>query len=68
MLEYVTGMEVKKLLADLNYLYEDNPLDLDGTVLIRMSEYCKGVIRASQIATAEEKTILLFKYTEVKEV
>ena len=54
MLEYVTGMEVKKLLADLNYMYEDNPLDVDGTILIRMSEYCKGVIRASQIATAEE--------------
>jgi predicted dehydrogenase len=38
MLEYVTGMEVKKLLADLNYLYEDNPLDIDGTVQIYGSE------------------------------
>jgi len=54
MLEYVTGMEVKQLLADLNTLYDNNPLDVDGTVLIRMSEHCKGVIRASQIATAEE--------------
>ena len=62
MLEYVTGMEVKKLLADLNYLYEDNPLDLDGTVLIRMSEYCKGVIRASQIATAEENNFTVQIY------
>ncbi|MDO7604020.1 MAG: Gfo/Idh/MocA family oxidoreductase [Flavobacteriaceae bacterium] len=62
MLEYVTGMEVKKLLADLNYLYEDNPLDIDGTVLIRMSEYCKGVIRASQIATAEENNFTVQIY------
>ncbi len=54
MLEYVTGMEVKQLLADLNTLYDNNPLDVDGTVLVRMSEHCKGVIRASQIATAEE--------------
>ena len=37
MLEYVTGMEVKQLLADLNTLYPDNSLDVDGTVLIRMS-------------------------------
>jgi predicted dehydrogenase len=54
MTEYVTGMEVKSLLADLNYLYEDNLQDIDGTVLIRFSEHIKGVIRASQIATGEE--------------
>tara|TARA_B110000008_G_scaffold193547_1_gene192171 strand:+ start:505 stop:1635 length:1131 start_codon:yes stop_codon:yes gene_type:complete len=62
MLEYVTGMEVKKLLADLNYMYEDNPLDVDGTILIRMSEYCKGVIRTSQIATAEENNFTVQIY------
>ncbi|SNR55339.1 Gfo/Idh/MocA family protein [Lutibacter flavus] len=54
MAEYLTGLEVKSLLADLNYLYEDNTLDIDGTVLIRYSENVKGVIRASQIATGEE--------------
>ena len=62
MLEYLTGMEVKKLLADLNYIYKDNPLDVDGTILIRMSEYCKGVIRASQIATAEENNFTVQIY------
>ena len=35
-------------------LYDDNELDLDGTVLIRFSDKVKGVIRASQIATGEE--------------
>ena len=54
MAEYLTGLEVKTLLADLNYLYDDNTLDIDGTVLIRYSENVKGVIRASQIATGEE--------------
>lgn len=54
MLEYVTGLKVDKVLADLNYLYEDNLLDIDGTVLIRTGEGVKGVIRASQIATGEE--------------
>jgi predicted dehydrogenase len=54
MTEYLTGMEVQSILSDLNMLYEDNPLDLDGTVLIRFSENVKGVIRASQIATGEE--------------
>lgn len=54
MAEYLTGLEIKSVLADLNYLYEDNSLDIDGTVLIRYSENVKGVIRTSQIATGEE--------------
>ncbi|WP_034044587.1 Gfo/Idh/MocA family protein [Wocania ichthyoenteri] len=54
MAEYLTGQEVKSILADLNTRYEDNQLDVDGTILIRFSEYVKGVIRSSQIATGEE--------------
>lgn len=54
MAEYLTGMEVTSVLADLNYLYKDNPLDIDGTILLRFSENVKGVVRASQIATGEE--------------
>jgi predicted dehydrogenase len=54
MAEYLTGLKVKSILADLNTRYEDNQLDVDGTILIRFSEYVKGVIRSSQIATGEE--------------
>ncbi len=54
MLEYMTGMDIKSVLADLNYLYEDNKMDIDGTVLLRLGQNAKGVLRASQIATAEE--------------
>jgi predicted dehydrogenase len=54
MAEYLTGLKIKSLLADLNYLYDDNTLDIDGTVLIRFSKNVKGVIRTSQIATGEE--------------
>jgi predicted dehydrogenase len=54
MAEYLTGLEVKSILADLNTRYEDNQLDVDGTILIRFSKYVKGVIRSSQIATGEE--------------
>lgn len=54
MAEYLTGLEIKSVLADLNTRYEDNQLDVDGTILIRFSEYIKGVIRSSQIATGEE--------------
>ena len=54
MAEFVTGNRIHKILADLNYVYDDNPMDIDGTVLIRYSDHTKGVIRASQIATGEE--------------
>lgn len=62
MAEYLTGLEIKSVLADLNYLYEDNSLDIDGTVLIRYSENVKGVIRASQIATGEENGLQVKLY------
>ena len=62
MLEFVTGMEVKSVLADLNYLYEDNKMDIDGTVLLRMDHNIKGVICASQIATAEENNLSIAVY------
>ena len=62
MVEYVTGMEVKQLLADLNMLYEDNSLDIDGTILVRFSNKLKGVLRASQIATGEENNITVAIY------
>ncbi|MEE3035500.1 MAG: Gfo/Idh/MocA family oxidoreductase [Bacteroidota bacterium] len=62
MLEYLTDMKVKEVLADLNHLYEDNELDVDGTVLIRFSDHSKGVIRASQIATGEENNLTVAIY------
>ncbi len=62
MLEYVSGMKVTSILADLNYLYEDNVMDIDGTVLLRFNGNTKGVLRASQIATAEENNFTVAIY------
>lgn len=62
MLEYVTGQQVKSILADLNHLYADNQMDIDGTVLLRLGEYTKGVLRSSQIATGEENNFTVAIY------
>lgn len=62
MLEYVTGQPIRSILADLNYLYEDNIMDIDGTVLLRLDGNAKGVLRASQIATAEENNFTVAIY------
>ncbi|MCZ6594871.1 MAG: Gfo/Idh/MocA family oxidoreductase [Bacteroidetes bacterium] len=62
MIEYVTGMEIESVLADLNHLYDDNEMDIDGTVLLRFKKPVKGVLCASQIATGEENNFTLAIY------
>lgn len=62
MVELVTGMKVDKILADLNTLYDDNPMDIDANILIRFSNNAKGTIRSSQIATGEENNIRINVY------
>lgn len=62
LIEYTTGLEVDEILADLNFLYKDNPMDIDGTVLLRFSPFVKGIIRASQIATGEENNLTVSIY------
>jgi len=62
MLELVCGMKVKKILADLNNLYDDNPLDIDVSVLVRMENGCKGTIRSTQIATGLENNLNISVY------
>ena len=64
MVEYTTGLQIKSLLCDFNYLYEDNLMDVDGTILIRMDSHVKGVIRASQVATGEENGLAISIYGE----
>lgn len=62
LLEYTTGLDVKSILCDFNYIYEDNKMDVDGTVLVRIGEHVKGVIRSSQVATGEENGLAIRIY------
>ena len=64
MVELVTGMKVKSVLADLNTLYEDNSMDVDANILIQFSTNMKGTIRSSQIATGEENNLRISVYGE----
>lgn len=62
LVEYITGLEVATVLADIDTLYEDNLLDVDGTALFRTGDGVRGLIRASQIATGEENNISVAIY------
>jgi predicted dehydrogenase len=62
MIEYLSQLKVERVLSDLNYLYEDNSMDVDGSVLIRCETGVRGCIRASQIATGEENSFIVKIY------
>lgn len=64
LVEYTTGLRIKSILADFNYLYDDNQMDVDGTVLVRMDKHVKGLIRSSQVATGEENGLSIAIYGE----
>jgi len=62
LIEYTTGLQVEQALADIDTLYPDNELDVDGSVLLRLAGGIKGVLCASQIATAEENNLAIAVY------
>ena len=61
MIEYVTGLEVKTLLADLSS-FASGGLDDDASVLMRLSGGAKASLVTSKIATGEENGVRLRVY------
>ncbi len=64
LLEYVTGLKIKKLCADLNIFVKGRPLDDDGAILLELEDQAKGILFASQIAAGEENNLRLRVYGE----
>ena len=62
--EYVTGLEIEELAADLTSFVEGRELDDDGNVLLRVKGGAKGVLHASQISAGEENNLSLRVYGE----
>ena len=62
LVEYVSGLAIEALCADLNHVVPGRTLDDDGTVLLRFDNGCKGVLLASQIALGEENNLNLRIY------
>ena len=62
--EYVTGLKIDQLCADLYAHVEGRQLDDDGSVLLRMNNGARGVLYASQISAGEENNLRLRVYGE----
>lgn len=62
--EYVSGLKISELCADLSIVVEGRHLDDDGNVLLRFNNGANGVLIASQIAAGEENALTLRVYGE----
>jgi predicted dehydrogenase len=62
--EYITGLKITQLCADLNIMVPGRMLDDDGNVLLRFDNGAAGVLIASQIAAGEENNLRIKVYGE----
>ncbi|MEZ0390052.1 MAG: Gfo/Idh/MocA family protein [Verrucomicrobium sp.] len=62
--EYVTGLKIKELAADITTFVEGRALDDDGNVLLRFDNGAKGILHASQISVGEENNLNIRVYGE----
>ena len=63
--EYVTGLHITHLCADLNIMVEGRMLDDDGNVLLKFDNGAAGLLMASQVAAGEENALRIRVYGEL---
>jgi predicted dehydrogenase len=63
--EYVTGLQIDELAADLTAFVKGRKLDDDGNVLLRFKGGAKGVLHCSQISVGEENNLNIRVYGEL---
>jgi predicted dehydrogenase len=63
--EYVSGLQIDELAADITAFVKGRKLDDDGNVLLRFKGGAKGVLHASQISVGEENNLNIRVYGEV---
>lgn len=62
--EYITGLKITHLCADLNVMVPGRALDDDGNVLLKYDNGAAGVLMASQVAAGEENALKIRVYGE----
>lgn len=62
--EFITGLKITHLCADLNAMVPGRALDDDGNVLLKFDNGAAGVLMASQVAAGEENALKIRIYGE----
>lgn len=62
--EYVTGLKVTAICADLQAVVEGRKLDDDGAALLKFDNGASGTLMATQVAAGEENNVKIRVYGE----
>ncbi|CAF0975318.1 unnamed protein product [Rotaria sp. Silwood1] len=62
--EYITGLQVTHVCADLQTIIEGRQLDDDASVFLRFNNGANGVLMASQVCSGEENNLKIRVYGE----
>ena len=62
--EYITGLQITELCADLTAFVDGRLLDDDGNILLHFNNGAKGILHASQISAGEENALNIRAYGE----
>ncbi len=64
--EYVSGLKITEICADLTAFVPGRLLDDDGNCLLKFNNGAKGVLKSSQICIGEENNLAIWVYGEKK--
>ncbi|MCB9353326.1 MAG: Gfo/Idh/MocA family oxidoreductase [Lewinellaceae bacterium] len=62
--EYITGLQITEICADISIFVPGRKLDDDGNVLLHFGNGAKGILHASQICAGEENNLNIRVYGE----
>ena len=62
--EYISGLQITELCADITTFVEGRLLDDDGNVLLHFDNGAKGILHCSQISVGEENSLNIRIYGE----
>ncbi len=63
--EYITGLKISEICADISAIVEGRRLDDDGNILLRFNNGARGILYASQISAGEENGLMIRVYGEI---
>ncbi|MBU4286271.1 MAG: Gfo/Idh/MocA family oxidoreductase [Verrucomicrobia bacterium] len=66
--EYITGLKIREILADLSTFVKGRKLDDDGNCLLRFNNGAKGLLHASEVSIGEENNLAIWVYGETQSI
>ncbi len=66
--EYITGLRITEICADLTTFVKGRKLDDDGSCLLRFNKGAKGILQSSQVSVGQENNLAIWVYGEQKAI